>query len=281
MKTDKDVEKFINSLDGSFKGKIIVKSTDEVLKRLYCKLDTQNLGIKNWDKSDFNNDGLSDLLVIGFFEDLEIIYVAIDQGNNNFKLIPIKGDLFSGCNIVESIKVNNQFFLLHHTNMDNTFGSKKTFETDTLTYKFYGFIELNTEPLTIGIQSIKVETTRCFGTCPVFSIVINQKGKAIYTAGQFSKKIGVFETYVESEKLKEIYDVIHYINPLKLKDKYNLDVTDLPSVTLEITFTNGTTKKIIDYGESGTFGLSKVYALMFALRDNQNWTKATPFSFNH
>ncbi len=57
------------------------------------------------------------------------------------------------------------------------------------------------------------------------------------------------------------------------KDKYAVNWTDDQASILEITFDNGKVKKIYDYGLIGTFGLDRVYQLLFKLRENQKWTK--------
>ena len=56
-----------------------------------------------------------------------------------------------------------------------------------------------------------------------------------------------------------------------LKDKYEVNWSDDQTSTLIITYDGGKTKKIIDYGLVGTFGLNRIHDLIFKLRDNQDW----------
>jgi hypothetical protein len=47
--------------------------------------------------------------------------------------------------------------------------------------------------------------------------------------------------------------------------------TDDQTCTLKITYDNGKTKTITDYGKIGTYGLNRVYSILFSLRQNQKW----------
>ena len=49
--------------------------------------------------------------------------------------------------------------------------------------------------------------------------------------------------------------------------------TDDQTVELKIIYSSGKIKTISDYGASGSYGLKKVYKLLFDLRQNQNWKK--------
>ena len=61
---------------------------------------------------------------------------------------------------------------------------------------------------------------------------------------------------------KETYNV---------KEKYAVNWSDDQTSILTITYDGGKTKTIKDYGLVGTFGLNRVYDLIFKLRDNQQW----------
>ena len=47
--------------------------------------------------------------------------------------------------------------------------------------------------------------------------------------------------------------------------------TDGQTCGLKITYDNGKTKIIHDYGLIGTFGLDRTYEMLFNLRKNQTW----------
>jgi hypothetical protein len=56
-----------------------------------------------------------------------------------------------------------------------------------------------------------------------------------------------------------------------LQDNYAVNWTDDQTAKLKITYDNGKVKSIRDYGLLGTYGLDRVYQLLFELRENQKW----------
>jgi hypothetical protein len=73
--------------------------------------------------------------------------------------------------------------------------------------------------------------------------------------------------------LAEIINVLNYIKIKKLQNKYRVPWTDDQTGTLTINFSNGESKELSDYGMMGSFGLQKLYSLLFDLRTNQKWQK--------
>ncbi|MGZ3757023.1 MAG: DUF6438 domain-containing protein [Mucilaginibacter sp.] len=221
-----------------------------------------------------NNDGHTDLLVNGYIGTYTPIAV-LDNSNDTFKLIFLGYSFGPSCKIVKSIKKNDQTLILLPTNklfLDAKNNYIEYTTVDTLIYRFDTFIELNTKVVDYKIESIKFET-HCYGTCPIFSIELDKTGKAIYNAGDNDIKPDVFKTTIKSKDSKEIYSLLNYINIKKLRDYYTWGVINLPTCITTIKFTDGSTKKITDQGQEGTYGLTKLYALFFALRENQNWQK--------
>ncbi len=113
----------------------------------------------------------------------------------------------------------------------------------------------------------------CFGTCPVFSIDVDVAGKATYTAGKYSTEEGIFRSRINPNDLNQIRDLINYIGIKDLKDYYRVNWSDYPTCWITVKFDDGSSKKIEDYGELGTFGLRKLYKLFFELRNNQDWVQ--------
>jgi len=281
LKTDSDVASFIISLDKKFHKKddltFIVKSTEDIIKAFDCDSNIRAYRIKNWEKLDINNDGLTDLFVIGYWDNEYLSLVAIDIGNNKFKLITLNYG-FPECQIAQVCKDGTLPLLLFHSrkaqfnpNEKRLYEWKEIPVTDTLIYKFNNFIERNRNPSAYEIQTVKFETGRCFGTCPVYSIEFNKTGPVTYIAGMYSPEEGTFIGYITSAKRKEIHDLLNYISVKNLKDDYEVDWTDDATCWLTVTFSDGSVKKIKDYGEVGTFGLRTLYSLFLELRDKEDW----------
>jgi len=283
LKTDNDVASFIMSIGKNFHKKddrsFIVKPAEDIIKAFSCDSNINIYQLKNWEKIDVNNDGLMDLFVIGYWGDGDYLsLVAIDIGNNKFKLVSLNYGLFLECQVAQVYKEGTlPLFLFHSKKLDYNPTEKRLYmqkevpATDTLIYKFDSFVERNKSPSVYEIQTIKFETGRCFGECPVYSIEFNKTGPVTYIAGMYSPREGTFISYISPTKRKEIYDLLNYISVKKLKDDYEVDWTDDATCWLTVTFSDGSVKKIKDYGEIGTFGLRSIYALFTEMRDKEDW----------
>ena len=89
LKTSKDIENFVKEVEPRFAkekfkdwdyGNFRIVSTDSVYEGLKCNEHFSKSEIKNWQKVDINNDGLTDLLFIPHFYGYSQ-YVIIDSGN--------------------------------------------------------------------------------------------------------------------------------------------------------------------------------------------------------
>ncbi|OJY90928.1 MAG: hypothetical protein BGP13_13130 [Sphingobacteriales bacterium 40-81] len=130
------------------------------------------------------------------------------------------------------------------------------------------FAHCNTNPT---ISKISFQADACFGECPIFAITILKDGTAYYNAKMFNKQQGHFQTVIKNSQLDSLRELIYKVNLFSLKDKYSAPITDQPTYTLKVQFDNGQQKTIEDYGNNGPDKLDKIYDLIFALRENQDW----------
>lgn len=142
------------------------------------------------------------------------------------------------------------------------------------------FTEFNKNQNMYNIEKIEYQTTRCFGTCPQFNIVIYKSKKATLFAEAFNSKEkkgkeikGKFYATINERDFNEIFNLLNDIDFPNLKDKYNNGQKDTQACFLMISYENSKFKRISDYGLSGTPELKKFYKLMFELRFNQDWKK--------
>lgn len=230
----------------------------KLLKELFYKLD-------------LNNDGRNDLLVNGNY-----LFAVIDLGHNKYEVHNIDYSDWTDRKYT-LIKIENRtsplLLILADQTWDNQSRNNTIFRDTIGLTADMGFIEYNPNPLTVDIKQINLRTTMCFGTCPVFELTINDDQAVMYNAIQFNKVSGMFYSKLSADKLKKISSLINYINKPSLKDHYAVEWTDDQSVILDIKFKNGQVKHITDYGEIGTLGLRKLYALIFNLRNELNWKK--------
>jgi hypothetical protein len=305
LKTGKEVENFIASLFQEKYGvnhyTFYLKKPDSKINYMPCDSTIQRES-EIWNKIDFNQDGFTDLFTIIYRRNSldsnstnYIAYVVIDKGKNQFDLNEIPDYFIFNCFAVKPIVVNNIpcLFYRHYKtetiidtlpDVDTLEGKNNIhiephfFEvgkTDTLIYKFGSFIELNLlNNIFPEIDAIQFKTISDwpYGPNCSFSLNISKNGKARYIReGNLDTPFGNFNCTINPIHLKEIKELIKYLDVNKLENDYSASATDRGSGELKIYFSNGAIKKINDYGLEGTLGLRRLYDLFFDLRFNQIW----------
>lgn len=299
LNTKSEIESYIQKIDTNYK-KFELKaiqdftrgSEDSLVKLLANKIDMTSSHVK----VDIDNNGYTDLLAIG--DDHTCISFRPDEKGEkscdfstiflmNFengisKVIDINKNLYSP--IAPKIEYidSEPFLVIHQPKKIRKFYREGENEKRIqLKYIFGDFIENNDNPNKYNIEKIEYSTTPCYGSCPEFEIVINKDRTARFIAKHFNfysetekwtkKDEGIFKTTIKQKEFTEIIDILNYIDFPNLENGYSVNWTDDQSSKLKITFNNGLTKTINDYGLVGTYGLKRVYQMIFELRKNQNW----------
>jgi hypothetical protein len=242
--------------------------------------------------TDLDNNGYSDLLVMGELDYIDlttignvrylnngnpfcIIYI-LNFGNDSIStaILPAMGKEICSFPIVNKSTQNITFIDYYYENINQI--SKKEvsgLSHKKLIFKFGGFIEYNDSPKDFHIQKIEFETTPCLGNCPDFSFTIYSDRKVEYNAQAFNYVNGKFEMVMDKDSYSDLTALLNYINFPYLEDKYSPKINDDQGCLLTITYNNGKVKNIQDYalGRNDVFGLLRLYQLFFDLRHNQSW----------
>lgn len=284
LKTTKEVENFIKIVNPKFakvrpdfdRGNFRIESNDTICSKLKCSEIFNANEIKNWEKIDINNDGLTDLLFISHYYGYSQ-YAIIDKTNDSFELIMLINN-FDSCEFIKTIKVQdkNQIWIrkmiMRPFDYISNNPKEENVKIDTLTYKFDSFIELNNKKVRkIEIKSIEIKTSGCYGTCPVFELKIDNIGNAFFNGLYYTKFNGKSISKINSSKLNELNQLINYIEIRKLKDKYSVNWTDDATINLKIVFKDGSVKEIEDYGLAGTYGLTALYNKLIKIGTETDW----------
>lgn len=262
IQTVDDIDKLLDSVDRKRFDTFIVREKLE-LKTVDCGDFSEKIQAKSWTKADFDNNGFTDILIIGDSGNWSV--VVLDKGNNNFIFKSITKGFFQNCSLPVVRKTPNQTFIdyLEIANQLNP---------TILTYKFGDFVETNDSPQTHKIEKIEYKTSGCFGTCPIFELAIDSNRQAAYKPIAYNKKKkGTFKGIIRNFEYNELVGLLNYIDFANLKDSYSVSWTDDQSSVLTVTYDGGKIKKTSDYGLIGTFGLSRVYEMLFELRETQSW----------
>lgn len=245
----------------------------------------------NFIKVDFDNNGYTDFLAIG---DNHTCYgsgekscsfspiVLMNYGTET-KIFPI--DLEWDKSIVPTVEyIHSKPFLVVYS---HKFDWKKESYSELksiLTFKYGGFIEYNEHPKKNKISKIEFSTSGCFGTCPVYKLTLSRDSLSVFNARYYNfnedrditygKEEGVFLTMINKKGFDELEEIINYCDFENLNSDYSVMHTDDQTGHLKITFNDGKTKMISDYGMIGTYGLKLLYKKLAELRFSEKWRKS-------
>ena len=268
VKTVDDIDKLLDYIDKKRFETYIIKENLE-FETVACGDLAKEIQAKSWTKADFDNNGYTDILIIG--ESGRDSVVVLDIGKNNFVYKNLTKEIFPQCSLPVVVNKENQA-LINYYEDGKYYKNGTQLNPKVLIYKFWDFVEINSSFQTHQIEKIEYKTSGCFGTCPAFELTIDSNKNATFKPVAFNKKKkGTFKGTIRNFEYDELTGLLNYIDFPNLKDSYAVNWTDDQSSQLIVTYDGGKVKKINDYGLIGTFGLSRVYKMLFYLRDNQSW----------
>ena len=103
-------------------------------------------------------------------------------------------------------------------------------------------------PRTITDEDVLIELKRtpCYGSCQVYTIKIDNKGKGLFEGVENVEKIGRFSFSLSQDELTELENAFHQVDFYQLKKIYDGEVSDLPTTYISYN-KDGNRKKIMDY----------------------------------
>jgi hypothetical protein len=249
-----------------------------------CKFIADSLEInESVIKEDFDNNGYTDLLVTGtYYGSNFVVYIIYSFGKDKFEIQKLINGHFDRGSYPKLIYIDNLPAIELYNQRPSRYkdpNPKKIIDKKTLLYKYGGFVEFNKNPRLVKVEKIKYESTGCMGTCPVFDIEINMDATSFFIPKYFNfdteyqDEEALLKTTIREKELNEIKDLLNYIDFTNLREEYGVPWTDDQEGIFEITYNNGKTKRIRDYGMIGTYGLNLLHTKMTELRFNQKWQK--------
>lgn len=231
-----------------------------------------DLNVKPWVKADFDNNGYTDLMVIGNWYD-HYVMVIMDSAENHFYLRPLTKHSFQELTFPVLKTIEDRTAIINYSISREYNGGKWTrgLKSDTLMFEYGDFVEYNKTPAKHTIEKLEYSTGFCFGSCPVFSIDISADRKSKLLGSNYNFPDGEYYTTIDSANYNMLTGLLNYIDFAALDTSYSVSWTDDQDCVLKITYDGGKVKKIEDYGLLGTFGLARVYTIFFDLRNNQKW----------
>lgn len=89
-----------------------------------------------------------------------------------------------------------------------------------------------------------MERTPCFGKCPAYLITVDREGAAVYTGRSFADRPGTWRGRVDQATMNALLDRANAAGFFTMEDRYDGNVTDLPSTIIRIQ-ADGRDKKVV------------------------------------
>lgn len=94
-------------------------------------------------------------------------------------------------------------------------------------------------------EYIKLQRTMCFGTCPVYSVTVDNKGNANYSGEMFVYKSGEHHWKISMRKVKQLNDLIEEFGFKSfIYEPGEEFITDQPSCITTVNIPMGKLKKL-------------------------------------
>ena len=230
---------------------------------------------RKWDVADFNKDGKADLLITGTNDDIRnLAYVVLTTADSKYDVKDLTpgGYFLIPISVVQKVGDDNIIILRQSV-------SNKEW-SDTMVYKFGSFLKYNASPKTKKISLLHYTSTGCLGSCPIYKLIIDSS-TATLEATRLEDLLrppndslqGTYYSKLDREKFNELNDLVNYIDLLSLKSLYTVSITDQSTGIIEVVFTDGSFKRIDDYGKVGTRNLEIFHEYLDKLRFTQSWKK--------
>ena len=98
---------------------------------------------------------------------------------------------------------------------------------------------------------ITLERTACYGTCPIYKLIIKADGSILFEGERFTKTKGKAEGEISKEKVRKLIEEFKKVDYFNLNGKYDCyQMTDNPSAVTSIQI-NGKKKSIDHYHGCG------------------------------
>ncbi|RZJ70592.1 DUF6438 domain-containing protein [Flavobacterium sp.] len=294
LKTNAELEKYIGDSDSLYR-----KFTLKKIQELDCNgCDSVLVNFANrlkvdftYQKVDFDNNGYTDLLAIGDnntytpqnIKSFDVVLsrpfnvIAIMNFGNETKLNTFGDDFYGVVPKIEYLG-SRPLLAIYFPRVQTVSGFVKQEQHKALlTFLDGDFVEYNPNP-----KSHKIEKIEYSNILFDMEILENQSEKFDAKYENYSKpwqrgeqSEGKFEGTISDKSWNELKSLLDYVDFESLKPAYHVPWTCDQTANVKITYDNGKTISISDYGHKGTFALQKFHRLMWELRTNQNWrTKA-------
>lgn len=199
--------------------------------------------VKNWKKTDLNNDGRTDLLIILSAHSARYTFLIHEKNPGNYQSTLLSS---YDCEFLKPINIDGLNYIQSYSISEHP---SAEIQVDTLVYKFDEFIRKQHNPATYNIKSISLYE----GGGEMVSqnrFEIKENGSGIISRSLFGGKTKIQRFNFANEKFELLENFLSYINILDFNDEYAPPALDATEWVLTIQFEDGSMKTIRNIGHS-------------------------------
>lgn len=250
-----------------------------------------------WYVGDFNQDEIPDLFITGQQRKEQEHYLILGKEETDqespWQIFPVRPPKVRGDFVVPMIEETrkNLYIVLRQFKTKTTTVIRDGLEVrlprvyndyyklglmkkDTLVYKYGSVIEFNPKPETEIISYVQMHAFCQFGGCPDYKVKISQDGQMIlHNIQNTNEDIGLYSGTCEPVLLDQIFELANYIK-LKKKLEYFGDSSADKTVTMIISYDEDNYYSWYDYEQGASLGISRLYELVIAAKENAGWEPA-------
>lgn len=112
-------------------------------------------------------------------------------------------------------------------------------------------------PSDVEDATVSLQTGPCLGTCPIYSATICGNGTVHFVGREYTNVLGYDRFEISQNRVGSIVDTVYQTDYFRLRDRYSVAVTDLPSTTVTVSI-SGREKSVFEYGNAGPDRLDRV-----------------------
>ncbi len=114
----------------------------------------------------------------------------------------------------------------------------------------------------------------CFGTCPVYTLTINQNGEATFEGRMNTNKQGIHAKKISSEEVTKLEKLFKNAKFYQFEENYESRIADLPMIT--IGFDNGSGMKLVSGKMERPEEVKQLQYALEKIAESDGWTMITP-----
>ena len=129
----------------------------------------------------------------------------------------------------------------------------------------------------LAFDSISLERSACYGSCPVYQVVLRRDLSATYHGERNVERTGAWHGGVYVFDYGRLSYMVERLGVMAMDSSYAQPVTDMATATLRIWPRGAAAPKVVsDYGEAGPPELWAVIQLVDAIATRIRWTRSRP-----